>query len=65
MAQVTKSAKCMSTTGTSPVSAAPMEEPTMAASEMGALRTRSRPNSSASPVVTPKGTPSTMSSPMQ
>jgi hypothetical protein len=31
IAQVTKSAKCMSTTGTSPVMAAPIAEPTMAA----------------------------------
>src|SRR5438093_241485 len=65
IAQVTKSAKCMSTTGTRPVMAAPMAEPTMAASEMGALRTRPGPNSSARPLVTPNGTPSTMSSPMQ
>src|SRR5262245_54525886 len=55
----------MSTTGTRPVIAAPIAEPTMAASEIGALSTRSAPNSSISPFVTPKGTPSTMSSPMQ
>ena len=55
----------MSTTGTRPVIAAPIAEPTIAASEIGALSTRSAPNSSRSPLVTPKGTPSTMSSPMQ
>src|SRR2546426_2579477 len=65
MAHVTKSAKCMSTTGTRPVIAAPIAEPTIAASEIGAFRTRSGPNSSQSPFVTPNGTPSTMSSPMQ
>src|SRR5262249_6758123 len=55
----------MSTTGTRPVTAAPKAEPTMAASEMGALRTRSGPNSSISPLVTPNGRPRMMSSPMQ
>jgi len=65
IAHVTKSAKCISTTGTSPVMAAPIAEPTIAASEIGAFRTRAGPNSSQSPFVTPKGTPSTMSSPMQ
>src|SRR5919109_2788256 len=65
IAQVTKSAKCMSTTGTRPVTAAPNAEPTMAASEIGALSTRSGPNSSIRPFVTPNGRPSTMSSPMQ
>ncbi len=64
MAQVTKSAKCMSTTGRRPVIAAPSADPTIAASEMGALSTRWGPNSSTSPRVTPKGRPSTMSSPM-
>src|SRR3972149_5159044 len=49
MAHVTKSAKCISTTGRSPVIAAPRADPTIAASEMGAFRTRSGPNSSASP----------------
>src|SRR6058998_2004415 len=65
MAHVTKSAKCMSTTGTRPVTAAPKAEPTMAASEIGAFSTRSGPNSSIRPLVTPNGRPSTMSSPMQ
>src|SRR5881628_666242 len=51
MAHVTKSAKCMSTTGTRPVIAAPIAEPTIAASEIGAFRTRSAPNSSRSPFV--------------
>src|SRR5882672_3108043 len=55
----------MSTTGTRPVIAAPSAEPTIAASEIGAFSTRSAPNSSARPLVTPNGTPRTMSSPMQ
>ena len=45
--------------------AAPMAEPTIAASEIGAFNTRSGPNSSTSPRVQPNGMPSTMSSPMQ
>src|SRR5438034_9192603 len=65
MAQVTKWAKGTATTGTRPVIAAPIAEPTIAASEIGAFRTRSGPNSSQGPFVTPKGTPSTMSSPIQ
>src|SRR5213592_1557163 len=55
----------MSTTGTRPVTAAPKAEPTMAASEIGAFSTRSGPNSSIRPFVTPNGRPRTMSSPMQ
>src|SRR6058998_3146384 len=51
IAHVTKSAKCMSTTGTSPVIAAPIAEPTIAASEIGAFRTRAGPNSSQSPLL--------------
>ncbi len=55
----------ISTTGRIPCIAAPMPAPTIAISEIGVLRTRSGPNSSTSPCVTPIEPPiSAMSSPM-
>src|SRR3954452_15604047 len=55
----------ISTTGRMPAIAAPMPAPTIAISEIGVLRTRSGPNSSTSPWVTPIEPPiSAMSSPM-
>src|SRR4051812_17248738 len=55
----------ISTTGRMPAMAAPMPAPTIAISEIGVLRTRSGPNSSSSPCVTPIEPPiSAMSSPM-
>ena len=55
----------ISTTGRMPCIAAPMPAPTIAISEIGVLRTRSAPNSSTSPWVTPIEPPiSAMSSPM-
>src|SRR5690606_29731805 len=51
-----------STTGLSPVIAAPTAAPTMAASEMGVSRTRSGPNLSSSPRVTPNGPPAAATS---
>ena len=39
-----------STTGRKPAMAAPTEVPQIAASEMGVLKTRSRPNASSSPL---------------
>src|SRR6516162_321185 len=55
----------ISTTGRMPCIAAPMPAPTIAISEIGVLRTRSGPNSSTSPWVTPIEPPiSAMSSPM-
>src|SRR5687767_8218152 len=54
-----------STTGRIPCMAAPIPAPTSAISEMGAFRTRSGPNSSSMPWVTPIEPPiSAMSSPM-
>src|ERR1043166_9184162 len=54
-----------STTGRIPCIAAPIPEPTSAISEIGVLRTRSEPNSSSIPCVTPIEPPiSAMSSPM-
>jgi hypothetical protein len=55
----------ISTIGRIPAIAAPMPAPTMAISEIGVLRTRSGPNSSSIPCVTPIEPPiSAMSSPM-
>src|ERR1700758_5538867 len=55
----------ISTTGRMPAIAAPMPAPTIAISEIGVLRTRSAPNSSSRPCVTPIEPPiSAMSSPM-
>src|SRR4051794_13956080 len=56
----------ISTTGRMPCMAAPMPAPTIAISEIGVLRTRSGPNSSTRPCVTPIEPPiSAMSSPMR
>ena len=56
----------ISTTGRMPCIAAPMPAPTIAISEIGVLRTRSAPNSSSRPCVTPIEPPiSAMSSPMR
>ncbi len=61
-----KSAKCMSTTGRQPVSAAPTPAPTSAASEIGVSRTRSKPNSCGKPLNWPKIPPClAMSSPIR
>ncbi len=62
-ASVTKSTNMISTTGRSPDCAAPIATPQIAASLIGVLRTRSGPNSSASPAVAPQGPPSATSSP--
>ena len=62
---VRKSSYMISTTGRMPCMAAPMPAPTIAISEIGVLRTRSGPNSSSIPCVTPIEPPiSAMSSPM-
>src|SRR4051812_2918022 len=62
---VRKSSYMISTTGRMPCIAAPMPAPTIAISEIGVLRTRSAPNSSSSPWVTPIEPPiSAMSSPI-
>ncbi len=54
-----------STTGRMPCIAAPIPAPTIAISEIGVLRTRSGPNSSSIPAVTPIEPPiSAMSSPI-
>src|SRR5204863_5947403 len=54
-----------STTGRIPCIAAPIPEPTIAISEIGVFRTRSGPNSSSRPCVTPIEPPiSAMSSPI-
>src|SRR6476661_3146145 len=56
----------ISTTGRMPCIAAPMPAPTIAISEIGVLRTRSPPNSSKSPCVTPIEPPIwAMSSPIR
>src|SRR5580765_7143088 len=56
----------ISTTGRIPCIAAPTPAPTIAISEIGVLRTRSAPNSSSRPCVTPIEPPiSAMSSPMR
>src|SRR5574341_2466696 len=64
MATDRKSPNWNSTMGLSPPSAAPTAAPTTATSEQGVSRTRSAPNSAASPVVTPKGGAPAMSSPI-
>src|SRR5262249_19412565 len=65
MARVVKSSYMISTTGRIPCMAAPIPAPTIAISEIGVLRTRSPPNSSYSPCVTPIEPPIwAMSSPM-
>src|SRR5712691_7435185 len=62
---VRKSPNMMSTTGRSPVIAAPTPRPVMPGSEMGVSRTRSGPNSSTRPERTLNGVPaSATSSPM-
>src|SRR5213076_1273034 len=62
---VRKSSYMISTTGRIPCIAAPIPAPTIAISEIGVLRTRSPPNSSKRPCVTPIEPPiSAMSSPM-
>src|SRR5579862_108968 len=62
---VRKSSYMISTTGRMPCIAAPIPAPTIAISEIGVLRTRSAPNSSRRPWVTPIEPPiSAMSSPM-
>jgi hypothetical protein len=64
-ASVRKSSYITSATGRIPCIAAPIAVPTSAISEMGVLRTRSAPNSSSIPCVTPIDPPiSAMSSPM-
>src|SRR6201999_3020752 len=63
---VRKSSYMISTTGRMPCIAAPMPAPTIAISEIGVLRTRSEPNSSYRPCVTPIEPPiSAMSSPIR
>ena len=47
-----KSANCISATGRMPISAAPVQPPTIAVSESGASSTRHGPNSSWKPSVT-------------
>src|ERR1039457_6566900 len=65
MVSVMKSPNIMSTTGRSPVMAAPTASPVKPASEMGVSSTRSLPNSSSSPESTLNGVPaSATSSPM-
>src|SRR3990170_2121201 len=65
MASVTKSPNMRSTTGRSPVIAAPTPRPVIPASEIGESITRSGPNSSTRPLSTLKGVPaSATSSPM-
>ena len=55
--QVAKSANWSSTTGRSPIQAAPIAAPTKPSSEIGVSSTRSLPNSSARPRVTPNAPP--------
>src|SRR5579862_591064 len=63
---VRKSSYMISTTGRIPCIAAPIPAPTIAISEIGVLRTRSAPNSSSRPCVTPIEPPiSAMSSPIR
>ena len=60
-----KSSYMISATGRMPCIAAPIAVPASAISEIGVLRTRSLPNSSSIPAVTPIEPPiSAMSSPM-
>src|SRR5215470_16630196 len=64
-ARVMKSSYMISATGRMPCIAAPIAVPASAISEIGVLRTRSLPNSSSIPAVTPIEPPiSAMSSPM-
>ena len=64
-ASVRKSSYITSATGLIPWTAAPIAVPTSAISEIGVLRTRSGPNSSSIPTVTPIEPPiSAMSSPI-
>ena len=62
-ASVMKSMNMISSTGRRPDWAAPIATPVIAASLIGVLRTRSVPNSSASPAVAVYGPPSATSSP--
>ena len=57
MAKVTKSMNSSSATAGLPATARPTQKPTIAASHSGASRTRSAPNSSCRPRVTPKTPP--------
>ena len=59
-----KSMNMISSTGRRPDWAAPIATPVIAASLIGVLRTRSVPNSSASPAVAVYGPPSATSSPI-
>ncbi len=55
--QERKSANWSSTTGRSPIQAAPIAAPTKPSSEIGVSSTRSSPNSSSRPAVTPNAPP--------
>src|ERR671922_219609 len=57
MARPMKSTYMISATGRLPVAAAPTATAAIASSELGVSRTRSAPNSSARPLVTPKMPP--------
>ena len=61
-AGIVKSEYISSATGRSPVSAAPMAAPMMAVSTIGVFRTRSGPNSSSRPRVSPKIFPNSATS---
>src|SRR5579864_8945181 len=62
MVRVMKSPNMMSTTGLSPVIAAPTPTPVNPASEMGVSITRSEPNSSTNPESTMNGVPASATS---
>src|SRR5437899_3376285 len=62
MTRVRKSPNMMSTTGRSPVMAAPTPRPAIPASEIGESRIRSGPNSSTSPDSTLNGVPASATS---
>src|SRR5215469_621248 len=62
MVSVRKSPNMMSTTGRSPVIAAPIPIPVNPASEIGVSSTRSRPNSSTNPARTLNGVPASATS---
>ena len=62
MTSVRKSPNMMSTTGRSPVIAAPTPSPVMPGSEIGESSTRSGPNSSTSPASTLNGVPASATS---
>src|ERR1700674_3472458 len=62
MVKVTKSPNMISTTGRSPVMAAPTASPVKPASEIGVSSTRSLPNSSSKPERTLKGVPASATS---